>query len=77
VLQKEAVVGRRLRRTGLAVAACLIVTVAAACSSGSSTSGSASPAASGAQGTLIVFGAGTLATPFADEIARSRRPILA
>jgi molybdate/tungstate transport system substrate-binding protein len=71
-------VGRKLRRGGLAVAACLIVTVAAACSSGGSSStsassssspGSASPAASGAHGTLIVFGAGTLATPFTAEIA--------
>jgi len=71
-------VGRTLRRGGLAVAACLIVTVAAACSSSSSTpgsagsassSGSASAAAPGAHGTLIVFGAGTLATPFAAEIA--------
>jgi molybdate/tungstate transport system substrate-binding protein len=62
-------VGRQLRRGGLAVAACLIVTVAAACSSSSSTSTGASPAASGAHGTLIVFGAGTLATPFAAEIA--------
>jgi molybdate/tungstate transport system substrate-binding protein len=64
-------VGRRLRRGGLAVAACLIVTVAAACSSSSSSSTSAgtSPAASGAHGTLIVFGAGTLATPFGAEIA--------
>jgi molybdate/tungstate transport system substrate-binding protein len=61
-------VARKLCRGGLAVAACLIVTVAAACSSSSSTSGSASPAASGARGTLIVFGAGTLATPFAAEI---------
>ena len=62
--------GRKLCRGGLAVAACLIVTVAAACSSSSSTSGSASPAASAAHGTLIVFGAGTLATPFAAEIDR-------
>jgi molybdate/tungstate transport system substrate-binding protein len=64
-------VGRRLERGGLAVAACLIVTVAAACSSSSSSSasGSASPAAAAAHGTLIVFGAGTLATPFAAEIA--------
>ncbi len=67
---------RKLRRGGLAVAACLVATLAAACSSSSSTSGStastsgsASPAASGAHGTLIVFGAGTLATPFAAEIA--------
>jgi molybdate/tungstate transport system substrate-binding protein len=72
-MQKEADVGRRLRRTGLAVVACLIVTVAAACSSSSSTSGSASPAASEAGGTLIVFGAGTLATPFAAEIAAFRK----
>ncbi|HEY6277813.1 MAG TPA: extracellular solute-binding protein [Streptosporangiaceae bacterium] len=65
--------GRKLRRGGLAAAACLVVTVAAACSSASSSSsassGSASPAASGAHGTLIVFGAGTLATPFTAEIA--------
>ena len=60
--------GRKLCRGGLAVAACLIGTVAAACSSSSSTSGSASPAASAARGTLIVFGAGTLAAPFAAEI---------
>jgi molybdate/tungstate transport system substrate-binding protein len=68
-------VGRKLRRGGLAAAACLVVTVAAACSSSSSSTsagsspGSASPAAPGAQGTLVVFGAGTLATPFAAEIA--------
>ncbi|HEY7360668.1 MAG TPA: extracellular solute-binding protein, partial [Streptosporangiaceae bacterium] len=50
------------------------MTVAAACgSSGSSTSSSASPAASGAHGTLIVFGAGTLATPFAAEIAAFKK----
>ena len=67
--------GRKLCRGGLAVAACLIVMVAAACSSqhGSGTSGSASPAASGAHGTLIVFGAGTLATPFAAEIAAFKK----
>src|SRR5213593_1433494 len=34
---------------------------------------SASPAASGAHGTLIVFGAGTLATPFAAEIAAFKK----
>jgi ABC-type molybdate transport system substrate-binding protein len=62
-------VGRKLRRGGLAAAACLIVTLAAACSSSSSSSTSASPAASGAHGTLIVFGAGTLDTPFTAEIA--------
>ena len=64
--------GRRFHRTLLAVVACLIVTVAAACSS-SSTSSGASPAASGAGGTLIVFGAGTLATPFAAEIAAFKK----
>jgi hypothetical protein len=56
-------VGRKLRRGGLAVAACLIETVAAACSS-SGTPGSASPAASAAHGTLIVFGAGARAISF-------------
>jgi molybdate/tungstate transport system substrate-binding protein len=66
-------VGRKLRRGGLAVAACLLTMVAAACSSSSSTSGSASPAGSGAHGTLIVFGAGTLATPFAAEIAAFKK----
>ena len=60
--------GRKLCRGGLA-AASLIVTMAAACSSSSSTTGSTTPAASGAHGTLVVFGAGTLATPFAAEIA--------
>jgi molybdate/tungstate transport system substrate-binding protein len=68
-------VGRKLCRGGLAAAACLIVTLAAACSSSSSSSSStsASPAASGAHGTLIVFGAGTLATPFAAEIAAFKK----
>ena len=66
--------GRKLHRGGLAVAACLIVTVAAACSSGtSSTSSSPSPAASGAHGTLTVFGAGTLSAPFTAEIAAFKK----
>ena len=60
--------GRKVCRGGFAAAACLIVTLAAACSS-SSSSTSTSPAASGAHGTLIVFGAGTLDTPFTAEIA--------
>jgi molybdate/tungstate transport system substrate-binding protein len=60
--------GRRLRLGGLATAACLVLTVAAACSSGGSSS-SPSPGASGAHGTLIVFGAGTLSTPFTAELA--------
>ncbi len=60
----------RLRRGVPAVAACLVTTVAAACGSSSSSSGGgASPGATQAHGTLIVFGAGTLATPFAAEIA--------
>ena len=65
--------GRKLSRGGLAALGCLIITVAAACSSSSSSSPSTSPAASGAHGTLIVFGAGTLATPFAAEIAAFKR----
>jgi molybdate/tungstate transport system substrate-binding protein len=64
-------VGRKLHRGGLAAAVCLVVTVAAACSSSSTSSpaGGASASASGARGTLIVFGAGTLATPWTAEIA--------
>jgi molybdate/tungstate transport system substrate-binding protein len=72
-MQKEAVMGRRFRLAGLAAAACLIVTIAAACGSSSTTSSGASPAASGAHGTLIVFGAGTLATPFMAEIAAFKK----
>jgi molybdate/tungstate transport system substrate-binding protein len=68
VVQKEADVGSRVRLAGLAAAACLVLTVAAACGSGASSGSGASPAASGAHGTLIVFGAGTLSTPFAAEI---------
>jgi molybdate/tungstate transport system substrate-binding protein len=66
-------VGRKLCRGGLAAAACLVVTLAAACSSSSSSSTSASPAASGAHGTLVVFGAGTLDTPFTAEIAAFKK----
>jgi molybdate/tungstate transport system substrate-binding protein len=66
-------VGREHRRGGLAAAACLIVTLAAACGSASSSSTSASQAASGAHGTLIVFGAGTLDTPFTAEIAAFKK----
>ena len=61
--------GRRLRLGGLAAAVCLVLTVAAACSSSGGSSSSASPGASGAHGTLIVFGAGTLSTPFTAELA--------
>jgi molybdate/tungstate transport system substrate-binding protein len=65
--------GRQLRGGGLA-AACLVLTVSAGCSSNTSSSGSgASPGAPGAHGTLIVFGAGTLATPFTAEIAAFKK----
>ena len=65
---------RRLRLGGLAAAACLTLTLAAACGSSGGGSGSAaSPGASGAHGTLIVFGAGTLSTPFTAEIAAFRK----
>src|SRR5580700_3663138 len=63
---------RGLRRSGLAAAAGLVLVLAAACSSSTSTT-SSSPAGStsspaGATGTLIVFGAGTLSTPFTAEL---------
>src|SRR5579871_3106868 len=70
---EEADVGRKLHQGRLA-AACLVVTVAAACGSSATSSGSgASPSASAAHGTLIVFGAGTLATPFTAEIAAFKK----
>ena len=64
-----------MRRTGLAAAAGLVLVLTAACSSSTSTSTtSSSPASSasssaGATGTLTVFGAGTLSTPFTAELA--------
>jgi molybdate/tungstate transport system substrate-binding protein len=58
-------VGRRLRLGGLVAVACAAIT--AGCSSAGS-SGGASPSASGLHGTVIVFGAGTLSTPFTAEI---------
>ncbi|HEY6295954.1 MAG TPA: extracellular solute-binding protein [Streptosporangiaceae bacterium] len=70
---------RGLRHLGLAVAAGLALALAAACSS--TTTSSSSPAGSAsspagttsspasATGTLIVFGAGTLDTPFTAELA--------
>ncbi|HUZ37159.1 MAG TPA: extracellular solute-binding protein [Streptosporangiaceae bacterium] len=65
---------RKLRRAGLAAGACLVVTMAAACgSSASSSQGAASPGASGAHGTLIVFGAGTLSAPFTAELAAFKK----
>jgi molybdate/tungstate transport system substrate-binding protein len=67
-------VGRELRKGGLAAAACLVLTMAAACGNNTSNPGSgASPSAPGAHGTLIVFGAGTLATPFTAEIAAFKK----
>jgi molybdate/tungstate transport system substrate-binding protein len=66
-------VGRKLYRGGLAAAACLVLTVAAACSGTSSPGSGRSPSALGAHGTLIVFGAGTLAAPFTAEIAAFKK----
>jgi molybdate/tungstate transport system substrate-binding protein len=66
---------RGLRLSALAAATAFVLALAAACSStttSSSPSTSAS-AASGAHGTLIVFGAGTLATPFAAELAAFKK----
>ena len=59
--------GRRLRLGGLAAAAALVLMVTAACGSAGS-SASAGPSAAGTHGTLIVFGAGTLSTPFTAEL---------
>ncbi len=63
--------GGRLRLAGLAIAACLVLVVAAAC--GSSPSSSSSSSSSTSHGTLIVSGAGTLATPFTAEIAAFKK----
>jgi molybdate/tungstate transport system substrate-binding protein len=53
----------------------VVLAVTAACSSSSTTSTGtgASPSAPAAHGTLIVFGAGTLATPFTAEIAAFKK----
>jgi len=67
-------VGHRLRLGGLAAAATVILAVTAACgSSGSSAGSGTSPGTARAHGTLIVFGAGTLATPFTAEIAAFKK----
>ena len=61
---------------GLAIAACLVLVMAAACGSSpssSSTSSSSSSSSGTSHGTLIVFGAGTLATPFTAEIAAFKK----
>jgi molybdate/tungstate transport system substrate-binding protein len=62
--------GHRTRPGRRAVAAGLAVALAAGCGSGGN-AGSGSPvgAKAGARGTLIVFGAGTLSTPFTAELA--------
>jgi molybdate/tungstate transport system substrate-binding protein len=60
-------VSRRLRTAGMAAATCLVLAAATACGNSGSSS------ASGAHPTLIVFGAGTLATPFAAEIAAFKK----
>src|SRR5579863_1061648 len=65
---------RGLRRSGLAAAAGLMLALTAACSSSSTSTSTSSPASGasstpGAHGTLIVFGAGTLSTPFTAELA--------
>ena len=60
--------GRRLRLGGLAAAAGLVLMVTAACGSSAGSSASAGPSAAGTHGTLIVFGAGTLSTPFTAEL---------
>jgi molybdate/tungstate transport system substrate-binding protein len=59
---------RRLRVSGLAIAAGLALALATGCSSSSSSSPS-----SASSGTLIVFGAGTLATPFTAELAAFKK----
>src|ERR1700753_2266640 len=64
---------RRLRLGGMAAATRVVIAAAAGCSSssGSSSSSSApasSPSSAAVQGTLTVFGAGTLDTPFTAEI---------
>jgi molybdate/tungstate transport system substrate-binding protein len=64
---------RRLRLSGLAVSAVVALALAAGCGSSSSSSPSAASSSSGAHGTLIVFGAGTLATPFTAEIAAFKK----
>jgi molybdate/tungstate transport system substrate-binding protein len=67
---EKAKTARRWLPSALAFLALALITLAvAACGSSSSSSASASPSASSASKTLIVFGAGTLATPFTQEIA--------
>src|SRR5439155_8071425 len=68
---RRAVMNRALRRSGLVAAAGLVLALAAGCSSAGTTSSSPASSASspaGAHGTLTVFGAGTLSTPFTAEL---------
>jgi len=63
---------RGLHRNGLAAAG-LVLALTAACSSATNSTNTSSPASSasstaGAAGTLTVFGAGTLSTPFTAEL---------
>jgi molybdate/tungstate transport system substrate-binding protein len=63
-------VGLRATRVGGSGVAVICVALAiAGCGSSSTSSSKASSAGGSAEKTLIVFGAGTLATPFAQEIA--------
>jgi molybdate/tungstate transport system substrate-binding protein len=57
----------------LAVAAGLVLALAAACASTSSQPAAGHGSSNGARGTLIVFGAGTLSTPFTAELAAFKR----
>jgi molybdate/tungstate transport system substrate-binding protein len=63
---------RKLRISGLVLAAAAALALAAGCGSSSSPQPKAS-GSSGAHGTLIVFGAGTLSTPFTAELAAFKK----
>jgi ABC-type molybdate transport system substrate-binding protein len=64
---------RRLRLGWLALATGLVLALAASCGSSSSSPSTAGSSTPGAHGTLIVFGAGTLSTPFTAELAAFKR----
>ncbi len=64
---------RRLRVSGVAISAVVALALAAGCGSSSSSSSPSASSSSGAHGTLIVFGAGTLSTPFTAEIAAFKK----
>jgi molybdate/tungstate transport system substrate-binding protein len=63
---------RKLRISGLILAAGAALALAAGCGSSSSPQPKAS-SSQGAHGTLIVFGAGTLSTPFTAELAAFKK----